>query len=230
MLTFHEIYSRLPTVQESPRIKSRYFFGFIIFCLVAFVCLLLVGSHLNNKILSYSAWIPFALMPMTLLAYIVVEAWSRRNIVGKPENHLLVWLDGRFADEITVAGVLAKESLFELKCMRERLEAELQARERWLDVLKPFSILVPALLILASSDSFSLPDAAQKTFKVFGAAWLSGLSIGAISLYSGLPKLRRLSSTLQHAISIGEDRKEKLFRKVSRKRSDDVARRGHGVS
>lgn len=222
MLSFQEIYVKLPIVEEddNPRAEFKHVFLFIAACMVACLCLLFAGSHWNSVTLLRAVWVPIGLMLLGVLAYSVLEGRELRRTWGKPENGLLGRLDQQFADEKSVAHEVAQQDVFELKCMHVRLEASLVARERFLDILKPFSILVPAMLVVATSDLFGLPIFVQNLCKIFGAALLSGLTIGAISMYMDLAKLRRLSSTLQHAISLIEERKEKTFRKVSRKRGE----------
>jgi len=218
MLSFQEIFSKLPVIEEKAHIKSRYLYLFIFICAIVFFSLLSAGSHWNNRTLLYTAWVPLVLMPLALLLHVAIEAWMSRQMFGKPEKWMLGWLDHRFADERKVASEVAQENISELKRVRDRLDAELLTRERWLEILKPFSILIPAALILAGSEIFHLPSMAQNFFKLAGAAMLSGLTIGAISVYAGLVKLRRLLSTLQYAISLNEERKQTSFRKISRKR------------
>lgn len=108
MLTFQEIFLKLPFAEEQPRIKSRYMFLFIFGCLAVCGCLLFAGYHWNNKNLIYAILVPIGLMFMAVLAYAIVEGREIVKAWGKPENALLVSLDQFFADEKIVAAELAK--------------------------------------------------------------------------------------------------------------------------
>jgi hypothetical protein len=136
---------------------------------------------------------------------------------GDSAGWIAGWLDKRFEEERIVASSLDNTKLPKLKRMLERLDSEIVTREKWMDVIKPFSILVPALLIIVTSDLLKLPEGLQSAIKLIGAALLSGLTIGAISISTGIVKLRRLSSTLHYAVNAST---EKLtgFRRVSRRR------------
>jgi hypothetical protein len=130
-------------------------------------------------------------------------------------------LDQRYEKERVVAASLANNQLSELKSMAARIDAEVLTQEKWLEVIKPFSILVPAALIIFTSKYFDFPAGVQNFSQLFGGALMAGLAVGAMSIYSALVKMRRVSSALHRAIGMAEEKKTARFRKVSRRRGSD---------
>jgi hypothetical protein len=218
MSNFSDILKALPSAKEESLPLLKHINIFMAVCFASFAILVGAGWYWNNVAVVYSAYIPLILLPLALVFQIFLDVRRQRKMFGDAAGWIAGWLDKRFEEEKLVASGLDKAKLPELKRMLERLDSEIVAREKWMEVLKPFSILIPALLIIATSDALKLPDGFQGSIKLVGAALLSGLTIGAISISTGIVKLRRLSSTLHYAVNAAEEEKVLEFRRVSRKR------------
>jgi hypothetical protein len=218
MPTYLEIFKSLPAIEESRPTALKYTYVYMASCALLAAALVGWGWHANSVGFIYGAYIPLFLLPAILIVNLVadIREMRRRGIFQKDWG--LVRLDQRVSQEKSVATELAKLALSELKWMAQRLETEALTRERWLDVTKPFAILLPAALVIVGVDTFHLPAMVQDFGKVAASAMLIGITIGAISIYESILPLRRLASAVQCAIASIEGRKAPAFRKVSRKR------------
>jgi hypothetical protein len=226
MLTFHELYSKLPVVEEKPKPGSRYaryILLFILFCLAAAIALVFAGWYWENLTLLQTYWWPLGLMYASAAVYVYLEGREIWATMGRPEAGLLDGVDQRFAEEKALAAEVAQEDPFEIKAMKERLEVTLSLRERGLQMIQQFSIIVSVVSAVVTSDWVQAALKLPNMFKVLGPALLIFFAIIAISVYVEIIKLRRLAVVLQHATGLSEERKQKSFRKISRKRGAKLA-------
>jgi hypothetical protein len=219
MSTFSDILKALPSAVEEqpPLLKNINIFMAICFSLA--VILAAAGWFWDKIFLFYTAFVPLALLPLALVLQQFLEMRRQRKMFGDSAGWIADWLDKRFEEEKHVVSDFDKEKLPELKHMLYRLDSEIVTREKWMEVLKPFSMLIPAVLIVVASDFLKVPDGFQGVIKLMGGAMLSGFAIGAISISTGIVKLRRLSSTLHYAVNAADQKKKPEFLKVSRKRN-----------
>jgi hypothetical protein len=218
MKTFSEILKALPGAEARQLVWVKRLYIGLLLCMVAFVALMTIGWHLKNPTLINVGWIPIFLATILLMAQIAIEVRDTRKMVADSAGWIGGRLDRNFDEEKRVAVRLANDPELRLKSMATRIDAEVISQEKWLDVIKPFSLLVPAVLIIVTSKYLNLSSEVQNMTQLVGAALISGLAVGAVSIYTALVKLRRLSSVLHHAVEIAEERKAVQLRKVSRKR------------
>lgn len=221
MLTFLGILKELPQIEEKREGIARYLGLFVIANLVLLTALAGAAIYWNKAVFIYAASIPASMALFGVVLDTVYEARSIAPTAGGPGAWLAEGLDQRFAQEKRLAAELAKSDLADLKRMSTRLDAELIRGERWLDVLKPFGMLLPAVVVLATLNIFHLPGLLQDFAKILAVAATIGVMIGAISIYKAMLRLRAVASTLHHAIDIAEAAGKPVFRKVSRKRGQD---------
>ena len=219
MSTFSDILKALPSAVEEQPPLLRHINVFMAICCSLAVILAAAGWFWDKIFVIYMAFIPLALLPMALVLQQFLEIRRQRKMFGDSAGWIADWLDKRFEEEKRVVSDLDKERLPELKHMLHRLDSEIVTREKWMEVLKPFSMLIPAVLIIVASDFLKLPDGFQGVIKLMGGALVSGFAIGAISISTGIVKLRRLSSTLHYAVNAADQEKKLEIRKVSRKRN-----------
>lgn len=218
MPTFKDVIKALPPVEEKQTVWIRRIYVILLVCVLVFVVLVLAGWITKRVTLIYASYIPVFGIFLCLLAYILFEARSMRKMLVNDSDWLGNWLDQKFEAEKHAADILLDGDVLELKRMAARVDAEITTQEKWLEVIKPFSLLIPAVLIISTSKYLMLPVPVQDAAKMIGAALVVGLSIGAVTTYSGLLKLRRLFSILNYAVCAIEDKKPISFRKVSRRR------------
>lgn len=219
MPTYLEIFKSLPVIEEAQPAAIKYTNVLVMSCVVLAAALVGWGWHANSAAFIYCAYVPLLLIPTIVVVNVVAEVRELRRLGAFRKDWGLIRLDQRVWQEKAAAADLAKLELSELKWMAQRLDAEALLRERWLDVLKPFSMLVPAALIVVGVDLLHLPGMVQDIGKVCGAAVLIGITIGAISIYESIVPLRRLASAVHYTIASIEAKKAPAFRKVSRKRT-----------
>jgi hypothetical protein len=221
MQTFSDILKALPGAEIKQLAWVRRIYIGLVFCVILFVILIVLGWYLNSPVLISAGYIPIVLAVICLIGQIALEVRDVRKMTVDAAGWIGSRLDQRYEEERVVAARLAEGKLFELKSMATRIDAEVLTQEKWLEVIKPFSILVPAVLLIVSSKYFDLPAAVQNFSQLVGAALISGLALGAVSIYSALVKLRRVASALHRAIGMAEEKKTVRFRKVSRQRGID---------
>jgi hypothetical protein len=219
MPTFSSILHLFPQTEEEQDGVTRHVGAFITVCLVLVLALLGGGIYWERRALLYATYIPLSLMVVGMLVHLFIEIKDSKLFFKNPAAYMADGLDRRFAQEKLVATELAASHLIELQRMKTRLEADLIRTERLLDILKPLSMLAPAVLILISLGVFRLPGLVQDICKAVVASVTVGALVASITVYTGLVKLRSLSSTLHYAIELAEENKKPRFRKVSRKRS-----------
>ena len=218
MQTFSSILNSIPQPEETQAGVTRHLGAFVFACLVIGLALFGAGIYLQRQALIDTSLIPLCLTVIGMLVDLFVEVKGAKPFLKDPGAWLAERLDDRFSQEKRIAVELATTDLNELRRMRTRLEADLIRAERWLDVLKPLSMLAPAVLIVVTAGVFGLPDLVQDICKFFVAAATIGVMAAAIAIYQGLIKLRTLSSTLHYAIELAEENRKPSFRKISRKR------------
>jgi ABC-type multidrug transport system fused ATPase/permease subunit len=221
MQTFSDVLKALPVAETGQTIWVRRLFIGLIFCVIMFVILMALGWYLSSPFLIFAGYIPIALAVVCWVGQIALEMRDLHKMTTGAAGWIGSRLDKRYEEERVIAASLAESHLSKLKSMTVRIDAEVLTQEKWLEVIKPFSILVPAVLIIATSKYFDLPAGVQNFAQLAGAALIAGLGLGAISIYSALVKLRRVSSALHRAIAIVEVRKTVRFRKVSRRRGSN---------
>lgn len=219
MLTFSEILSELPQIEEQQPAITKYLGRFVILCLVMVGLLVGAGNYWSKTGLFYAAVIPLLLALAGMVLDAVYEARSSADLLREPGAWVADRLDHRFAQEKLLAAELATTDLVSLRRMSTRLDAELVRIERWLDVLKPLAMFLPAVALLITSNILHLPGVLQDIVKLMAAAGTLGVMYGAVSVYKAMVRLRTVSATLQHAINIAETSSKPSFRKVSRKRT-----------
>lgn len=224
MKTFSEILKALPGAEARQLVWVKRLYIGLLLCIVAVVALMTIGWHLKNPTLIKVGWIPIFIATILLMAQIAIDVRDTRKMVADSAGWIGGRLDRNFDEEKRVAILLANDPELRLKSMATRIDAEVISQEKWLDVFKPFSLLVPAVLIIVTSKYLSLSPEVQNMTQLVGAALISGLAVGAVSIYTALVKLRRLSSVLHHAVEIAEERKAVQLRKVSRKRESGSCR------
>jgi hypothetical protein len=219
MKKFSEMLEALPggAAQQIIWTKRIYIGQFA--CGIVYVLLLGAGWYLDNLTIVAVAYIPIILVTCGLIGQLIIEARDVWKMIADSAGWLGRRLDRRFEEEKQAASGLAGMAQPELRSLAARIDTEITAQEKWLDVLKPMTLLVPAILIITGSKLLNLGEAVQNTTQVGGAALIIGLAIGAVSMYSALVKMRRLSSVLHYAIAADEEKKAVRFRKVSRKRT-----------
>jgi hypothetical protein len=218
MPTFSSILQSFPQTEESRGGAKKHVGAFILVCFVAALALFGAGYYWQQRALIYAVFIPLSLMVAGMLVDLFIEVRGGKPFFKNPGAYMAGGLDSRFMQEKLIAAELAATDLIELQRMKTRLEADLIRAERWLDVLKPLSMLAPAVLLLVSVGVFRLPGVVQDICKVVVGSATVGVLIAAIPIYQGLVKLRALSSTLHYAIGLAEENRKLRFRKVSRKR------------
>jgi hypothetical protein len=218
MPTFSSILHSFPRTEETPTGATKHVGAFTLVCLALTLVLLGAGFYWEQRVLIYAVLIPSSLMVIGMLVNAFIDIKDSKPFFKNPGAFMADGLDRRFAQEKLVAAELAATDIIELQRMKVRLEADLIKAERWLDVLKPLSMLAPAVLVLVSVGIFRLPGLVQDICKVAAASVTVGALIAAIPVYEGLLKLRSLSSTLHYAIELAEESRKPRFRKVSRKR------------
>jgi hypothetical protein len=221
MQTFSDILKALPGAETRQQVWGRRLFIGLVLCVIAFVILMALGWYLSSITLRYAAYVPLALANVCLIGQIALEVRDIREMMVDAAGWLGSRLDQRYEEERVIAASLAENQLPELKSMAARIDAEVLTQEKWLEVIKPFSILVPAVLIIVTSKYFDLPAGVQNFSQIVGGALIAGLALGAVSMYSALVRLRRASSALHRAIGMAEERNTAGFRKVSRRRRAD---------
>lgn len=218
MPTFSSILNSLPEPEETRSGIARHSGAFVFACLVIGLVLFGAGIYWQRPGLIYTSLIPLCFMAVGMLVDLCLEIKGSKPFLTNPGAWLAERLDDRFAREKLIATQLAATELNELRRMRTRLEADLVRAERWLDVLKPLSMLVPAVLLVVTVGVFRLPDLVQDFCKILVTAATIGVVAAAIAIYQGLIRLRILSSTLHYAIELAEENRKPSFRKISRKR------------
>ena len=218
MSTFSDILKALPSAVEEQPPLLKYINVFMAICCALAAMLAAAGWFWDKVFLIYIAFVPLALLPMALVLQLFLEMRRQRKMFGDSAGWIADWLDKRFEEEKRVVSDLDKKKLPELKHMLLRLDSEIVTREKWMEVLKPFSMLIPAVLIIVASDFLKLPQEFGGVIKLMGGALVSGFAIGAISISTGIVKLRRLSSTLHYAVNAADQEKKSEIRKISRKR------------
>lgn len=218
MLTFSEMLSALPQIEDESRGIAKYLGKAVVLSCAVGAALAGAGMYWNKASLVYMACLPIVLSLIGMAVDAVLEYRSIAETMREPGSWLSSELDQRFAREKQLAAELAKFDLVELKRMYARLEAELVRVERALDVLKPIGMALPAIAILVAVDVLHLPGMVQDVVKLFAIAGTLGAMIGAVSLYKANVRLRTVSATLHYAISVAEAVAKPSFRKVSRKR------------
>jgi hypothetical protein len=221
MQTFTDILKALPGTETAQTAWVRRSFIGLVFCVTVFVILMTLGWYLKSATLIHAGYIPIVLAFVCLLGQIAIEVWDLRKMTVDAPGWIGSQLDQRYEKERVGAASLANNQLSELKSMAARIDAEVFTQEKWLEVIKPFSILVPAALIIFTSKYFDFPAGVQNFSQLFGGALMAGLAVGAMSIYSALVKMRRVSSALHRAIGMAEEKKTARFRKVSRRRGSD---------
>jgi MFS family permease len=221
MQTFSDILKALPRAEKGQKIWVRRLFIGLIFCVTMFVILMALGWYLHSDVLTSAGYISIVLAVICWAGQIALAARELRKMTADAAGWIGSRLDQRYEEERVIAASLAQNHLSELKSMAARIDAEVLTQEKWLEVIKPFSIFVPAVLIIVTSKYFDLPAGVQNFSQLIGAALIAGLGIGAVSIYAALVKLRRVSSALHRAIGIVEEKKTVGFRKVSRRRGSD---------
>jgi hypothetical protein len=218
MPTFSSILLSFPQIKETQSSATRYVGAFILVCFAAAVALLGAAFYWQQPALIYAVYVALSLVVAGILANVFIGIRDSKLFFKNPGAYMADGLDRRFAQEKLIAAELAATDLIELQRMKTRLEADLIRDERWLDVLKPFSMLAPAALILVSVGILRLPGLVQDFCKVVFASATVGVLVAAIPIHEGLVKLRTLSLTLHYAIELAEANRKPRFRKVSRKR------------
>ena len=221
MQTFSDILKALPKAEKGQTTWARRLFIGLIFCVTIFVILMALGWYLHSAFLTSAGYISIVLAVICWMGQIALQAMELRKMTADAAGWIGSQLDQRYEEERVIAARLAQNHLSELRSMAARIDAEVLTQEKWLEVIKPFSIFVPAVLIIITSKYFDLPAGVQNFAQLAGAALIAGLGIGAVSVYSALVKLRRVSSALHRAIGIVEEKKTAGFRKVSRRRGSD---------
>ncbi len=215
--TYLELYKALSPLDDETRPAWKRN-AFIVACLLASGGLLFWSRNAGSLLLAWAPLFPLLAMSGVVIASIVAERRRQRSRFGDPRYWDVARLDQRVEQEKAAAVELAQFPLWELKWMAQRLDAEALAQERWTDVLKPLSMVFTAALLVIGLDLFPLPAFLQWIGKLVAAAMLFGVAVGAVSIYEGVVRLRRLSSAMHYAIADAEGRKTPDFRKVSRKR------------
>jgi hypothetical protein len=218
MPNFSDILKTLPSEKEEPLTLLKHINVFMFFCVGSFITLAAAGWYWKKVVFLNLAYLPLILLPLALVLQIFLEVRHQRKILGDSAGRIAGWLDKRFEEEKLVASSLDKKKLPERKRMSERLDSEIVTREKWIEVIKPFSILIPALLIIVTSDLLMLPSWLQGAVKLVAAAMLCGSTTAAIAILRENVKLRRLSSVLHYTVNSAEEEKVSAFRRVSRKR------------
>jgi hypothetical protein len=221
MQTFSEILKALPGAETRQRDWERRIYIGLALCLIALVILIVIGRYLNSVTLIKAGYIPIAVALVGLVGLIGIDVKDVLKMTADAAGWIGNRLDQRYEEERVVAARLAEGKLSELKSMAARIDTEVITQEKWLEVIKPFSIFVPAVLIIVTSKFFDLPAGMQNFSQLVGAALIAGLALGAVSMYSALVKLRRVSSALHRAIGMAEEKKTAGFRKMSRRRGRD---------
>jgi hypothetical protein len=221
MQTFSDVLKALPVAETGQTIWVRRLFIGLIFCVIMFVLLMTLGWYFSSPFLVFAGYILIVLALVCWVGQMALGLWELHKMTRDAAGWIGSRLDKRYEEERVIAASLAENQLSELKGMTVRIDAEVLMQEKWLEVIKPFSILVPAVLIIATSKYFDLPAGVQNFLQLAGAALIAGLGLGAVSIYSALFKLRRVSSALHRAIAIAEEKKTVRFRKVSRRRGCD---------
>jgi hypothetical protein len=172
-------------------------------------------------------WLPVGLLVIGAIAMVVnvvTMVLEESKHIRNPGLSLAYMLDAALKAELVLAESLAGTPVHDLQNALTRLESELGERERWANVIKHFALLVPALLLIASSKMLGLEGAVSDFLKLVGASLIVGVSIGAITTSRAILQLRRLAATLRYSIDSREQasaaavaRKAKI-RKVSRTR------------
>jgi hypothetical protein len=223
MPTFSSILQSLPEPPEKKPSAPKYLAAFFWFCLVLSGALVCIGLYWRTRALLYGAIMPGSLAIVAFLVHVFFAVKDLNPFFKDPAEWLAERLDYRFAQEKSIAAELARTELAELQRMRARLDADFIRAERWLDVLKPLSMLIPAGLVVVTVGIFKLPDFIQDFCKVLLASATIGAIVAVIVIQQGLVRLRTLSSALHYAIDLAEENKKPRFRKVSRKRGDRIA-------
>jgi hypothetical protein len=219
MPTFSSILHSFPQTEETRRGATRYVGAFILVCFVVTLVLLGAAYYLQQRALLYAVFILLSLAVAGMLVNLFIDVRDSKPFFRNPGGYMADGLDRRFEQEKLIAAELAATELIELQRMKTRLEADLIRSERFLDVLKPLSMLGPIVLVVVSIGLFRLPGWIQDICKVVAASIALGAIAASIPIYEGLVKLRTLSSTLHFAIELAEANRKPRFRKVSRKRS-----------
>jgi len=219
MLTYLEVFKALPPVEEKaePALPTKIVKA-ILMCVAASGLLCAGAWYVNSNVALYGAIALLGLTVVAAVVYVIHEVRRFRKWMAENKHLGIVQLDQRIEREKAVVAGLTKLPLPELKWMTQRLEMEATIRERWLDVLKPFSMLVPAALVIVSINTFHLPAFIQDWSKLLGGFMLVGLTIGAISIYKDIVQIRRLAPMIHCAIVEIEGKRAPSFRKVSRRR------------
>lgn len=172
-------------------------------------------------------WITYGLLVIGAIGLFVNMAGmllEASTLVKDPGLSLASMLDEGVMAEMVLAESLAGTPVHDLKNALTRLDSELSERERWSNVIKHFAMLVPAMLLVASSKVLHLDDAKADLLKIAGASLIVGVSVGAIMTSRGIFQLRRLAATLRYSIDSREQASEATaakkpkIRKVSRTR------------
>lgn len=219
MPTYLEVFKSLPSIEEAvePSLPKN-IVKVVLTCLVAsgFVCA--SGWYMNSIAALYGAIAMLVLMVVATIVYVIHEVRRLRKWMAESEHLGIAELDQRIEREKAAVAGLTKLRLPELKWMAQRLEMEATIRERWLDVLKPFSMLIPAAVVIIGTDLFHLPALIQDASKLLGGALLAGLTIGAITIYKDIVRIRKLAPIIYCAIAEIDAKRAPCFRKVSRRR------------
>lgn len=219
MPTYLEIFEALPDIEEARPAALKYANALMLSCFGLAAALAGWGWYVNSLAFIYAAYGALFLLAAVFVAYVIVEIRNIKKEGSFRKEWGLVRLDQRVDRETRVAADLAKLELSELKWMAQRLEAEVVTQERWLDVLKPFSMLLPAVLIVVSVDAFHLPASVRDCGKLLSAALLIGAVIAAVSIHQGIVPMRRVGSAIHCAIAQVERKQGSAPRKISRKRA-----------
>ena len=183
----------------------------LLLAVTIFATTVAVGCGLLIK----GAWLPkqgtglvgLSFLSIALLAWIVSVVTDIAQGAGtllNPAKELAEQFDRDVAMERQLLPCLQAIPAAILMARHQKLELQLFAWEKWLDIARLMGLLGPPLIFIGKATFGRLISSGDVwNIEIIVSAFLTGVLIGSISFRSGMKRLHRVSSLLKHA---GEQR------------------------
>ncbi|HZV63361.1 MAG TPA: hypothetical protein VFG03_00410 [Telluria sp.] len=149
------------------------------------------------KILALVSW---ALYLVIWIGELVADMIRNRDIMLNPAGVIARQLDAQYLQEVELVERLDLIPLSVIDARLGRVEAQLAALEKWIDVTRLFWLIGPAAVLLAKVGPLQLPATGQELVQAVAAALVIGTAAGAVSMRSGIRKLQRIACVLKMAL------------------------------
>lgn len=161
-----------------------------------------------------------ACMVLFILLSVVVcpllAAIRQKDMFVCPGRFLATQLDTHLARETALAARLKAIREPDLTERLLRVDSQINALEKWIDVARVMWLLGPLVVLLFKS-GFHVSDSAHEMIQMCATAGTVGILMGAAQMRVGIRDLQRVSFALK--IAVDRSKEPQRVRKVSRKRT-----------